>query len=641
MLRSGVLLTLGAAALLPVLAALGSGGGTKVPVDRPTFVQGTGTGLTGIYWDNPDYTDHRISRIDPVVDFSWGAQTPDPSISAPTFSAKWVGQVQAQHNEVYTFIIEAPGGYDGTVILNEQIIIDSQYGETTIAFSTPTALVAGQWYDIEVAYRSYGGTAGIKLKWRSASDYPGGVIPQWALANSFTPSVPKNVAAYAVSSTKISLYWRAVPDVTGYNVYRATSPGAQNFLNPINGSTPVNSPSYSGSPYRVFTDSSASQGIRYYYRVKAVYGAFESSPSTETSDLPSSYAIPWDSATPDPVLAAVRSCFERVDRFEAIAHLRGVGPDGRVYEDGTTTIGAPDFQQIDGSHIVTARGEVLTFLTTDDSPPQGGQLLQPSDGPYRRVTSTRANVGVFGRLLLPERQHGHRGLHADTTYMYLGHRRRLAGDPPDACMQEVDAGLQWSQPSQTEITNYNLPPSLLNVKRGWNLYISGRNYDNSEQEVSYVGNGRFKHSGTGADEYEEDGPSYVYLAYWATTPDPLVPGHAVSLVIARTPDSLVVRGAFVPSLVGSAEPVRMKRVRAIAQGVMGLPHTGSYIRNVEWHEGALQPVGGYGSGSWAQWIQPLNAEHGSYPLNAAQVQWQNFATAFWREDILRVQTTPQ
>ncbi len=287
-----------------------SGGGTKVPVDRPTFVQGTGTGLTGIYWDNPDYTDHRISRIDPVVDFSWGAQTPDPSISAPTFSAKWVGQVQAQYSEVYTFIIEAPGGYDGTVILNEQMIIDSSQGENAIVYSTPTALVAGQWYDIEVAYRSYGGTAGIKLKWSSPSDFPGGLIPQWALSSPVVPSAPAGMGAYAGGPTKISLFWKAATGATGYNIYRSQTSGGQNYMQPVNSSAPVNTPSYAGSSYRVFTDTGVTQGQRYFYTVKAVYGWFESSPTLEDSDIPSSNAVPWETRNASTILSAIGSSFD-------------------------------------------------------------------------------------------------------------------------------------------------------------------------------------------------------------------------------------------------------------------------------------------------------------------------------------------
>src|SRR5207247_1006582 len=42
-------------------------------------VVGTGTGLTGQYFDNIDFTSLKITRTDPTVNFDWGSGSPDTS----------------------------------------------------------------------------------------------------------------------------------------------------------------------------------------------------------------------------------------------------------------------------------------------------------------------------------------------------------------------------------------------------------------------------------------------------------------------------------------------------------------------------------------------------------------------------------
>lgn len=74
----------------------------------------------------------------------------------------------------------------------------------------------------------------------------------------------------------ITLSWGASPSsgVTGYNIYRGTSPGGES-------STPLNT----GGPVSgiTFTDTTTVSGTTYYYVIKSTNGASESSPSTEVS----------------------------------------------------------------------------------------------------------------------------------------------------------------------------------------------------------------------------------------------------------------------------------------------------------------------------------------------------------------------
>lgn len=127
---------------------------------------GAGTGLAATYYDNQDFTGATVKRTDPTVNFSWGAGSPDPAIASDTFSARWLGQVQAAYTETYTFYATADDGV--RVWVNGNLIIDQGTQPGVEGFGT-VALTAGQSYPIKVEYLQSTGTASVSLSWSSAS----------------------------------------------------------------------------------------------------------------------------------------------------------------------------------------------------------------------------------------------------------------------------------------------------------------------------------------------------------------------------------------------------------------------------------------------------------------------------------------
>jgi len=51
-----------------------------------------------------------LTRTDPQINFSWGNGSPDESINADDFSAKWTGEVEAAFTETYTFYTNTDDG---------------------------------------------------------------------------------------------------------------------------------------------------------------------------------------------------------------------------------------------------------------------------------------------------------------------------------------------------------------------------------------------------------------------------------------------------------------------------------------------------------------------------------------------------
>ncbi|HLY73792.1 MAG TPA: PA14 domain-containing protein, partial [Planctomycetota bacterium] len=153
-----------------VLPAGGGGGG-----GGGGGVVGNGSGLTGQYYDNIDFTNLKVTRTDATVNFDWGTGSPDPSIGPDTFSVRWTGQVQAQFSETYTFYTESDDGI--RLWLNGVLVINNWTDHAQTENSGSFSLSAGTKADLKLEYYQNGGLAVAKLLWSSPST-PKQTVPQ-------------------------------------------------------------------------------------------------------------------------------------------------------------------------------------------------------------------------------------------------------------------------------------------------------------------------------------------------------------------------------------------------------------------------------------------------------------------------------
>ncbi len=96
------------------------------------------------------------------------------------------------------------------------------------------------------------------------------------------PTVPTNLTASVASATELDLSWTAGSGggtVTGYNVYRGTTPGGES-------TTPLNSTPLSPST-TTYQDTTVTTGTTYYYVVQAVDSTVASPSSNEATATPS------------------------------------------------------------------------------------------------------------------------------------------------------------------------------------------------------------------------------------------------------------------------------------------------------------------------------------------------------------------
>ncbi len=123
------------------------------PAFAPTF-WGTGNGLNGEYFNNPDFTSPAFTRVDAYIGFSeWKSKPPHHLIKYTTYSMRWTGQIQPQFSENYTF----NAGSAKLLIGGKQV-------------TGPVALKAGELYPIEIDYiKSNSIGEGMVLLWTSPS----------------------------------------------------------------------------------------------------------------------------------------------------------------------------------------------------------------------------------------------------------------------------------------------------------------------------------------------------------------------------------------------------------------------------------------------------------------------------------------
>lgn len=129
-----------------------------------------GSGLKGEYWTNQDKTltgTPTVTRTDVVVDFNWGAGSPDASVTADRFTARWSGKVQPAVSETYTFFTTTDDGV--RLWVNNQLLIDQWIDQGPTEWSGTIALAVGTQYDVRLEYFENGGGAEAHLRWSSPS----------------------------------------------------------------------------------------------------------------------------------------------------------------------------------------------------------------------------------------------------------------------------------------------------------------------------------------------------------------------------------------------------------------------------------------------------------------------------------------
>jgi hypothetical protein len=129
-------------------------------VNRTT---GTGTGLTGRYYNNKTLTDPVVLTRLEGIDFVWSG-APGPGVNADGFSARWTGFVQAPVTGSYRFQALSDDGI--RVSVNGVLLINNWTDRSAAAINSGTiALTANTKYTITVEHYDNVGSSVARLLW--------------------------------------------------------------------------------------------------------------------------------------------------------------------------------------------------------------------------------------------------------------------------------------------------------------------------------------------------------------------------------------------------------------------------------------------------------------------------------------------
>lgn len=145
---------------------------------------GTGTGLTGEYYNGNNFQTFRFKRVDSMIKFQGWRKDPKNSptgvhylINGEVFSARWVGKAEAHYSEDHTFWLESWGGIrlwvKGILILD----LWQEFNERVLRPSKPIALTAGEQADFKMEHFNENGDMGCMLYWKSKSMNENKLVP--------------------------------------------------------------------------------------------------------------------------------------------------------------------------------------------------------------------------------------------------------------------------------------------------------------------------------------------------------------------------------------------------------------------------------------------------------------------------------
>lgn len=419
----------------------------------------------------------------------------------------------------------------------------------------------------------------------------------------FTPAKPDAPEVYATSASTIRLYWPETPGATGYNIYRGVTSGGENYSTPLNSSTPVTDLTYQ--------DTGLTEGTEYFYTIKAVSASGLSQPSDENSAVPYADAIPWGGGVYD-VTSAIQA---RVNGYAD--YIRVCGPDGTIYDSTQSTAQPPDGTVDENTYLFThSSGQIFPVThdswnsDTDSSTEDGGQmaaagwtpqLLAPSDGVYRRVSTKQKPgyyyFGVAGNFVLPDRNGISLRGDKTTPYIYMG--SHVAGLTYGPKKVDVDAGLMWNR-------NF--------LRNTWDAYL----LTNTAGKKTF---GRARvNMGLGLN-YRFMAGTTVNMAYWISFDTSI-------LVISGFDEYFNYKQVIVANAYGAMwyPAATMKRAHSFATGHAGVVRDGSYVWGEEVSDMMLYHYKNDGSAEAVWWTPdctPSTGEwgSGSNPAKGSGIDW--------------------
>lgn len=144
--------------------------GTTVLAQKMKPATGLKAGLTGEYFNGPNFERKVLTRTDPQVDFDWNWQSPGPGVQREYFSVRWTGKLYAPTSGQYRFSATVDDGV--RVWVGGKKVIDEWRKQDDSRFVGEIALNGKRFYDLRIEYYNDWKGSVISVFWESPEDRP-------------------------------------------------------------------------------------------------------------------------------------------------------------------------------------------------------------------------------------------------------------------------------------------------------------------------------------------------------------------------------------------------------------------------------------------------------------------------------------
>jgi parallel beta-helix repeat protein len=157
------------------------------PSDTLEAEAAAGNGLNAEYFNNQDFSDPGIKRLESNINFNWGTGSPASSIDFNTFSARYSGELSAPSDGEYTFYATADDGV--RLSLDGKAVLEDFSDHASRTSSGTVTLKANQRLPLKLEYYENTGRASLRLEW-SGPGVSRRVIPKSRLFSSEAAPAP-------------------------------------------------------------------------------------------------------------------------------------------------------------------------------------------------------------------------------------------------------------------------------------------------------------------------------------------------------------------------------------------------------------------------------------------------------------------
>ncbi|MDP4181975.1 MAG: PKD domain-containing protein, partial [Bacillota bacterium] len=159
---------------------------------------GRGDGLRGLYFNDKDFKESKLYKVDKQINFNWGYGSPDSSINKDQFSVRWFGGIMPKLPEPMTIRVDS--NQSVRLWIDGEKLIDTWWDTTEKTGKTCT-LTSDMIHSIQLEVaKNNSGTSGVALYWSSESQAEEIIPGRYLYSESQYDNYSKDMSAIMVIS---------------------------------------------------------------------------------------------------------------------------------------------------------------------------------------------------------------------------------------------------------------------------------------------------------------------------------------------------------------------------------------------------------------------------------------------------------